>query len=95
MSEEEEIRLTKQLMNEGKYHLLPSFFRTLIYLKKMKREFAVVFRNYNDQDLQNVVAEFNTFCKGEHPCYSGRSGTALVKFDGSKGTKELRIRDKH
>jgi hypothetical protein len=42
-----------------------------------------------------VVAEFNTFCKGEHPCYSGRSGTALVKFDGSKGTREMRFKDKH
>ncbi len=61
----------------------------------MKKEFAVVFRGYNGQDLQNVIAEFNQFCKGEHPCYSGRSGTSLVKFDGSKGTRELRIKDKH
>jgi len=95
LSDEEEARLTKQLLGEGKYHLLPSFFRTLIFLKKMKKEFAVVFRNYNAQDLQNVIAEFNLFCKGEHPCYSGRSGTSLVKFDGSKGTKEMRFKDKH
>jgi hypothetical protein len=95
LSEEEEARLTKQLLGEGKYHLLPSFFRTLIFLKKMKKEFSVVFRNYNAQDLQNVIAEFNLFCKGEHPCYSGRSGTSLVKFDGSKGTKEMRFKDKH
>ena len=61
----------------------------------MKKEFSVVFRNYNAQDLQNVVAEFNQFCKGEHPCYSGRSGTAQVKFDGSKGTREMRFKDKH
>lgn len=43
----QEAKLVKQLLGEGKYHLLPSFFRTLIYLKKMKKEFAVVFRNYN------------------------------------------------
>ena len=45
--------------------------------------------------MTNVVAEFNQFCKGDHPCYSGRAGTSLIKFDGSKGTKELRIRDKN
>lgn len=88
-----EARLLKQLLTEGRYHILPAFFRTLIYLKKMKKEFAVVFRNYNGQDLQNVVAEFNQFCKGDHPCYNGKNGTSLVKFDGSKGTKEMRIKD--
>lgn len=84
----------KQLLTEGRYHILPAFFRTLIYLKKMKKEFSVVFRNYNGQDLKNVVAEFNQFCRGDHPCYNGKNGTSLVKFDGSKGTKEMRIRDK-
>lgn len=66
----------KELLSDGKYHLLPSFFRTIIYLKKMKREFAVVFRNYNSVDLQNVVVEFNQFCKGDHPCYNGKNGTS-------------------
>jgi hypothetical protein len=47
------------VLSEGRFHIVPSFFRTLIFLKKMKREFAVVFRNYNGQDLGNVVAEFN------------------------------------
>lgn len=66
----------KELLSDGKFHLLPSFFRTIIYLKKMKREFAVVFRNYNSVDLQNVVVEFNQFCKGDHPCYNGKNGTS-------------------
>lgn len=95
LSDEEEQALTKALLGEGKYHLIPSFFKTLVYLKKMKKEFSIVFRNYNAQDLQHVVAEFNQFCKGEHPCYSGRSGTAQIKFDGSKGTREMRFKDKH
>jgi len=42
-----------------------------------------------------VIAEYNQFCRGDHPCFSGKSGTALVKFDGSKGTKEMRLKDKH
>ena len=60
----------------------------------MKKEFSVVFHNYDSHDLNAAVFEFNQFCKGDHPCYSGRAGTSLIKFDGSKGTKEMRIRDK-
>jgi hypothetical protein len=59
LSDEEEVALTKALLSEGKYHLIPSFFKTLVYLKKMKKEFSIVFRNYNAQDLQHVIAEFN------------------------------------
>lgn len=80
------------IFGEGKYHLIPSFFRMLIYLKKAKREFSIVFRTFGE-DLNNVVFEFNKFCNGEHPCYNGRGGTPLVKFDGSKGTRDLRIQE--
>ena len=82
------------IFGEAKFHLIPSFFRTLIYLKKSKREFAIVFRTSGD-DINNVIFEFNKFCNGEHPCYNGRGGTPLVKFDGSKGTKDLSIRNRH
>lgn len=82
-----------ELFGEGKYHLIPSFFRTIIYLKKAKREFAIVFRTFG-KDLENVVFEFNKFCNGDHPCYSGRGGTPQVKFDGSKNVKDLRIKSK-
>ena len=82
------------LFGEGKYHLIPSFFRTLIYLKKAKKEFSLVFRTFGD-DLNNVIFEFNKFCNGEHPCYSGRGGTPQVKFDGGKNTKDLRIKEKY
>lgn len=81
------------LFGEGKYHLIPSFFRTLIYLKKAKKEFSVVFRTFG-ADLNNVIFEFNKFCNGDHPCYSGRGGTPQVKFDGSKNTKDLRIKER-
>jgi len=80
------------MFGEGRFHLIPSFFRTLIYLKKQKREFSVVFRTFGE-DLKAVVWEFNQFCSGQHPCYSGRNGTPLIKFDGTKGTKDLHIRD--
>lgn len=80
------------MFGEGKYHIIPAFFRTLIYLKKQKREFAVVFRTFG-QELDKIEWEFNRFCNGLHPCFSGRNGTPLIRFDGSKGTKDLRIRD--
>jgi hypothetical protein len=88
----EEQKMLMQMFGEGKYHIIPSFFRTLIFLKKQKREFSVCFRTFGE-DLSAVVYEFNQFCSGQHPCFSGRNGTPLIKFDGSKGTKDLRIRD--
>ena len=86
---EDEKRLLA-LFGEGKYHLIPSFFRTLIFLKKQRREFAVCFRTFG-KDLPLVTWEFNQFCVGNHPCFSGRNGTPLIKFDGSKATKDLRF----
>jgi predicted ATPase len=79
------------MFGEGKFHLIPSFFRTLVYNKKQKREFSVIFRSMGDE-VEKVIWEFNQFCIGQHPCFSGRNGTPLVKFDGSKGTKDLRIK---
>ena len=84
--------MNAKLFNQGRYHLIPSFFRLLMYMKKQKREFAVVFNTFG-QDMDNVVYEFNKFCSGEHPCFNGRNGASLVKFDGSKNQKDLRIQD--
>lgn len=86
----QEQKYLMEMFGEGKYHLIPSFFRLLIFLKKQKREFSVVFRTYGE-DLDRVVWEFNQFCEGKHPCFSGRNGTPMIKFDGSKGTKDLRL----
>lgn len=36
--------------------------------------------------------EWNQFCSGEHPAFNGRNNSPLVKFDGSKNCKELRLR---
>ena len=84
--------MNNKLFNNGRYHLVPSFWRLLMYMKKQKREFAVVFNTFGTE-LDNVVYEFNKFCSGEHPCFNGRNGTPLVKLDGSKNSKDFRIRD--
>ena len=87
-----ERKMNRILFDEGKYYLIPSFYRLLMYMKKQKREFAVVFNTFGDE-LDNVVYEFNKFCSGEHPCFNGRNGASLVKLDGSKNQKDYRIRD--
>jgi len=51
----------------------------------------VVFRTFG-QDLKLVVHEFDKFARGEHPCFNGRNGLPLVKFDGSKNSKDFRFK---
>lgn len=82
------------LFGEGRYHIIPSFFRMLMFLKKQKKEFAVAFRTFGSE-LENVVYEYNKFCQGEHPCFNGRNNTPLVKMDGSKNSKDMQIRDEN
>ncbi|EGR28967.1 hypothetical protein IMG5_165630 [Ichthyophthirius multifiliis] len=82
------------LLSDGRYFIIPSFFRTMINLKKQKREFAIIFRTFGE-DINDVVKELNSFCAGEHPCFNGRNGTVLVKFDGSKNNKNYKIKNSH
>ena len=82
------------LFGEGRYHIIPSFFRMLMFLKKQKKEFSVAFRTFGSE-LDNVVYEYNKFCQGEHPCFNGRNNTPLVKMDGSKNSKDMQIRDEN
>lgn len=51
-----------------------------------------MFRSFG-ADIDNVVWEFDRFAQGEHPCFSGRNNTPLVKFDGSKNCKDMRFKD--
>lgn len=85
-------KLLDELYGEGRYHIIPAFWRLLIFLKKSKKEFAIVFRTFG-QDLENVIYEFNSFCNGEHPCFNGKNGVPLVKFDGTKNTKDMRFKE--
>ena len=82
------------LFANAKTYLIPGFFRTIMALKKAKRDFAVLFRTFG-RDVENVAFEFTQFCEGNHPCYNGRNGCPLVRFDGLKGTKDLRIDEKN
>ena len=79
-----------KLFAGGKVFIVPSLFRLLLSLRKSKREYAILFRTFGT-DLSECVMEFNSFCEGFHPCYNGKNGTPLARFDGSKGTKDMRI----
>jgi hypothetical protein len=65
--------MLRELYGEGRYFIIPSFFKLLMYLKKTKQEFAICFRTFG-QDLKKVVFEMDKFAKGEHPCFNGRNG---------------------
>lgn len=62
-------------------------------MKKHKKEFAIVFHSCH-KNLETVVFEFNKFCFGEHPCYSGKNNLPLSRFDGTKGSKNFSISDR-
>jgi len=41
-------QMNAAMFGDGFYHLIPSFYRTLMFLKKQKREFSVVFHSQAD-----------------------------------------------
>lgn len=79
------------MLGDGKYFLIPGFFRLMSSLKKAKREFAIVLRSFGTE-LADVIREMNAFCAGEHPCFNGRNNTPLMKFDGSKNNKNFKVK---
>eukprot|EP01017_Pseudomicrothorax_dubius_P046667 TRINITY_DN8258_c0_g1_i2.p1 TRINITY_DN8258_c0_g1~~TRINITY_DN8258_c0_g1_i2.p1 ORF type:complete len:355 (+),score=82.88 TRINITY_DN8258_c0_g1_i2:274-1338(+) len=82
------------LFFDGKYFIFPSFFRTMLMLKKAKRDFGIIFRTFG-ADSMNVVTEYNRFCEGTHPCYNGKNNFPLARFDGSKGSKNFILDQTH
>ena len=67
-----------------------------MYLKKSKREFALIITNSNSKDNhREIINELNLFFMGEHPLFNGKNGTPLIKFDGSKGCKNFVVDDGH
>ena len=51
----------------------------------------MIFHSNGGEDVTNVTHEYNKFCSGDHPAFNGRNGTPMVKFDGTKNCKEMRI----
>lgn len=76
-------------LEQGPFQILPHFFKLMISLRKQKKEFAIIL--HSKEARPELIAEFNLFCKGEHPLYNGKNGTPPVRFDGSKGCKDFVI----
>ena len=80
---QEVLQNLKKNFKENKICILPSFYKLLIYLRKNKIEFGIIFRTFGN-DLNLISQEFNYFINGLHPMYSGKNGTSLIKFDVGK-----------
>ena len=65
----------------------------LINLKKIKQDFAIVFRffGHDESDIEELVYEYNCFCDCLHPRYCGDYGYNKIKFDVEKDKKDFRI----
>lgn len=78
------------MYGEGTFYVIPSFFKLMMYLKKVGRDFAICFRTMG-QDMTELIEEFNAFCEGRHPYFDGRHGLPAMRFDGTQGSKDYRI----
>ena len=48
----------------------------------------------NDEDsIEHFLFEFEQFCEAIHPCWNGNFGFTQQRFDGTKNTKDFRIRE--
>ncbi|KAK9820202.1 hypothetical protein WJX72_007430 [[Myrmecia] bisecta] len=73
-----------RLFASGERRILPSFFKLLMHLHDLDREFSIIFRSFGS-DIADVVEEMNMFCTGQHPCYP------QVRMDGSQSRTDLRM----
>ena len=79
---------------DNKICIVPSFYKLLIFLRKNKIEFSIIFRTFGN-DLKFISKEFNYFINGQHPLYSGKNGTSLIKFDVGKIPRNFNLLKKN
>ena len=86
----------RNVFRNSYHNLIISFFNMLINLKKIKQDFAIVFRffGHDDSDIEELVYEYNCFCDCLHPRYCGDYGYNKIKFDVEKDKKDFRINTK-
>ena len=86
----------RNVFTNSYHNLIISFFNMLINLKKIKQDFAIVFRffGHDDSDIEELVYEYNCFCDCLHPRYCGDYGYNKIKFDVEKDKKDFRINTK-
>eukprot|EP00943_MAST-04B_sp_MAST-4B-sp1_P001651 g1651.t1 len=65
--------LLKEFWEDGKYFLLPSFLKLLVYLQDdpmLLSQVRIVYRTFGS-DLEEVAKELSIFNQGKHPLYPG------------------------
>ena len=82
----------KELFLNGYIFIFNSLFRLMIELQNKERIFSIIFRTFGF-DFDDVIKEYNSFCEGGHPIFSGDNGQYPKKyFDGTNGSKDYRIK---
>lgn len=85
----------KDLFLNGYIYVFHSLFRLMIELQKKNRIFTLIFRTFG-HDFDDVIKEYNSFCEGGHPIFSGENGDDKYQkkyFDGTHGSKDYRIKE--
>lgn len=83
----------RNLFKNGYIYIFHSLFRVMLELQKKNRIFTIIFRTFG-HDYDDVIKEFNSFCEGGHPVFSGKNEKyPKVFFDGNNGSKDYRIKD--
>jgi len=86
----------RRVFRNSYHNIIISFFNMLINLKKIRQDFAIVFRFFgqDESDIEELVYEYNCFCDCLHPRYCGDYGYNKVKFDVEKDKKDFRVNTK-
>ena len=81
------------IFNNAFHRIILSFFTMMIYLKKIKQDFIIVFHFFgsDDSSIEEFFYEYNNFIDGNHPRFSGEYGYSQFKFDVNKDKKEYKI----
>lgn len=85
----------KELYKNGYIFIFPSLFRLMIELQNANRVFTIIFRSFG-HDFDKVIKEYNSFCEGDHPIFSGELGNEKYPkkfFNGTHNSKDYRIKE--
>ena len=85
----------KELYLNGYIFIFYSLFRLMIELQNKNRIYTLIFRTFGT-DFDDAIKEFNSFCEGEHPIFSGENEKyPKIYFNGTHNSKDYRIKESH
>ena len=76
-----------EYLQNGCYHILPSFFELLIYLNQNHINYKLIFRTFGS-DVKNIENEYNLFCDNHHPIFPLPDGMSM---NGNSHSSDRRI----